>query len=126
MKRHAELYKIFTEDILLALSILLLAGALIVNQLHREQGQWVLIYKNNLLLFQADLRTARTIRVGKMLIEIKDRRVHVRRSDCPRQICAHEGWISQQGQTLVCVPNHVLIEIDVSKREEEISLPLNK
>jgi hypothetical protein len=46
-----------------------------------------------------------------MEIEISHGAVRVAKSDCPRGLCQHAGWISRSGSTIVCVPNHVLIEI---------------
>lgn len=48
---------------------------------------------------------------GKMLIEIKAGRIRVRESDCPRQVCVNTGWIRYPGETVVCVPYKVLIEV---------------
>ncbi len=28
---------------------------------------------------------------------------------CPRGICSHTGWISQRGETIVCLPNRIMI-----------------
>lgn len=30
---------------------------------------------------------------------------------CPNGICSHTGWISQGGESIVCVPNHLSIII---------------
>ncbi len=48
---------------------------------------------------------------GEMLIEIKEGRIRVRESDCPRKICVNTGWIKTPGQVIACVPNKVLVEI---------------
>lgn len=46
-----------------------------------------------------------------MEIEVSDGKVRVVKSDCPRQICVNMGWIAYAGDTIVCVPNRILIEI---------------
>ncbi len=46
-----------------------------------------------------------------MEIEVKEGRIRVLKSDCPQKICVQTGWISKPGQTIICVPNKVLIEI---------------
>ena len=48
---------------------------------------------------------------GKMLIEIKDNKLRVKKSECPRQVCVHMGWIRFTGETIICVPYKTLIEI---------------
>lgn len=32
-------------------------------------------------------------------------------ASCPDQICVHQGWISQPGETIVCLPNQVVVTI---------------
>jgi hypothetical protein len=48
---------------------------------------------------------------GKMLIEIKDKKLRVKKSECPRQLCVNVGWIRFTGETIICVPYKTLIEI---------------
>jgi hypothetical protein len=49
--------------------------------------------------------------LGTTRIEVRDRRLRVLSSPCPRQLCRHEGWIGGAGQVLVCVPNGVVIRL---------------
>jgi len=51
------------------------------------------------------------VSTGEMKIEVKEGKVRVVSSDCPRQVCVHQGAIAHPEQILVCVPNKVLIEI---------------
>ncbi len=46
--------------------------------------------------------------LGKMEIEIKDRRVRVVDAPCGRKICVQTGWIHKPYQTIICMPNHVV------------------
>lgn len=50
-------------------------------------------------------------RLGTTRIEVRDRRLRVLSSPCPRQLCRHEGWVGSAGQLLVCVPNGVVIRL---------------
>mgnify|MGYP000523636441 CR=1 FL=1 len=47
----------------------------------------------------------------KMLIEIKEKKIRVKRSDCPRQVCVNVGWVRFTGGKIICVPYKTLIEI---------------
>lgn len=42
---------------------------------------------------------------------IKGGKVQMMESDCKNKICIHDGAISKTHQTLVCLPNRVVIEI---------------
>jgi len=73
----------------------------------------VLIYQKSRLLMQAGLEKDKIIPIlnNKMQVEIKSGRARVLDSDCPHHICKNMGWIKYNGETIVCVPNQVLIEI---------------
>ncbi len=32
-------------------------------------------------------------------------------SICPRKICSHTGWIRRPGETIICVPNRLVIRL---------------
>lgn len=37
--------------------------------------------------------------------------VHVDRADCPDQACVKTGFINKAGQSIVCVPNQIIIRL---------------
>jgi len=41
----------------------------------------------------------------------KDKKVRVKKSECPRQLCANIGWIQHTGEAIICVPFKTLIEV---------------
>lgn len=49
--------------------------------------------------------------LGKTEIEVKDKRVRVVDSPCKRKICVQSGWIDKPYQTIICVPNRVVINL---------------
>ncbi|WP_407855326.1 NusG domain II-containing protein [Enterococcus hailinensis] len=49
---------------------------------------------------------------GEMnLIEINHQRVRIKEANCRDHICEAGGWIDQPGQTIVCLPHQLVIEI---------------
>jgi hypothetical protein len=48
---------------------------------------------------------------GYNLIKIKDQSVAIIDADCPDQICERPGFISKPGQSLVCLPHKMMVEI---------------
>jgi len=44
-----------------------------------------------------------------MMIEVKDRRIRVKDSDCPQKICVKHGWIRYGNDVIVCLPNKTII-----------------
>ncbi len=47
----------------------------------------------------------------KNIVIIRDGIVHMDYSNCKNQICVHTGEISKKGDTIVCLPNYVIVEI---------------
>jgi len=41
---------------------------------------------------------------------------------CPREICSHTGWIRRQGESIVCVPNRLLVQIIQAEGESADAL----
>lgn len=50
-------------------------------------------------------------------ITIKDGTVQMSYSDCKNQICVNDGQISKTNQSIVCLPNKVMVEITGGEEE---------
>ncbi|MCF6166776.1 MULTISPECIES: NusG domain II-containing protein [Furfurilactobacillus] len=45
---------------------------------------------------------------------VTDNRIQISDANCPDQICVHHSAISKPGQTIVCLPHKVLVEVKSS------------
>ena len=64
-------------------------------------------------VYQAGVRrhiTVAGIR-GPVEIDIHDGSVAVTSADCPQQVCRRTGRIHRAGAMIVCVPNHLLVQL---------------
>ncbi len=48
---------------------------------------------------------------GRNRIIIKDGTVHMEEASCPDKVCIKQGAVSETGQSIVCLPNHVIVTI---------------
>jgi hypothetical protein len=48
---------------------------------------------------------------GTNRLEIHDEGIEMHDADCPDQLCLSFGHITKRGDTIVCLPNRVLVEI---------------
>ena len=48
---------------------------------------------------------------GTNVLEIKDGQARMAKASCPDLLCVRQGWIRYTGQTLVCLPNKVVITL---------------
>ncbi|MCD8010034.1 MAG: NusG domain II-containing protein [Lachnospiraceae bacterium] len=48
---------------------------------------------------------------GTNILVIQDGRACITEASCPDGLCVGMGWISRSGQSIVCLPNQVVVEI---------------
>jgi len=52
------------------------------------------------------------------LLEIDGDRIRIKEANCGDQICVRRGWASKNGETIVCLPHKMVIEIQASDGSE--------
>ncbi|MBI4652175.1 NusG domain II-containing protein [Candidatus Desantisbacteria bacterium] len=58
--------------------------------------------------------------LGITEIEVLEKNIHILRSACPNHICIKAGWISKAGETLICLPNKIIVKIPLSGTDDKI------
>ena len=56
--------------------------------------------------------------LGDFEVTVKDGKVSITQNTCPQSYCKHIGPISHKGQSLVCAPNRIVIEIGKQIEDE--------
>ena len=51
-------------------------------------------------------------------IEIQDGQAKMEWADCPDQLCVHQKAISRTGESIICLPNQVVVSVQGSKESE--------
>ena len=57
-------------------------------------------------------------KIGTCILTIKDGKADMTFADCPNQICVHHEAIMNKGETIVCLPNRVVVEIGGAEDEK--------
>jgi len=59
---------------------------------------------------------------GYNIINVKEGKVSIISSDCTNQVCVHSGEISNEGEIIVCLPHHLIVEIinNIDNKKTEI------
>ncbi len=60
---------------------------------------------------------------GYNTVVVKDQKIGIIEADCPDKICIQEGFIRNPGETTVCLPHKVMIEICSTATEEPDIIP---
>lgn len=45
------------------------------------------------------------------IIEVDGNRIRIREASCGDQICVQRGWVQKNGETIVCLPHKLVIEV---------------
>ena len=125
--------KLTLYDILLILLILLFSFIIFMfnYRLGGLGGQkYVLVYVDNSLVKEISCHEGTESRVDFLFgkageyqatIEIREGMVRIlplTQELCPQGICTHTGWISRSYQSIVCVPNRIMIYFSEKEKQE--------
>lgn len=78
------------------------------------------VFYDNRLVATLDLARDETVLLKKsqyplllddLEVEVKDGRVHISKETSPNNICSKQGWTSSPITPLVCLPNHVFVQV---------------
>ncbi len=116
------------RDIILVLSMVIIAAAafLIINFAVKKDGSYAVIKVDGNVIKTQDLNSGETtIEVngyqgGVNKVVINDGKVSMTEADCPDELCVKTGKISRVGETIVCLPHRVVVEIKGSQDDDSI------
>ena len=104
---------------------LLLAGLLLllVSRIMAETGSRVLVRVNGEEYGSYSLDRDVQILIegykgGHDTLVIEEGRACVRNSDCPDHLCEGMGWIDSSGESIVCLPNRVVVTVEAGEGGE--------
>lgn len=60
---------------------------------------------------------------GHNLVVVRNQEIGIAEADCPDQICVHEGFIARPGETVICLPHKVMVEVKAAGNEEPDIIP---
>ena len=100
------------NDIILCAAICAFAAILsLILFAVRKEGKTVVVKVDNKTVCEYPLGTDREIALEHNTAVIENSEVYMLKADCKNQICVKTGKISKRGESIVCLPNRVVIEI---------------
>jgi hypothetical protein len=107
--------RVKNDIILIAVLLSLAALAALALMLLRTEGDTVVVTVDGEVWGEYALHENRSveIRVGESynLLVIEDGRAYVREASCPDGICSAHRPIRYDGESIICLPNRVVVEI---------------
>lgn len=110
--------KIRNDIILVAVILLIAAAGLLAVNFTKQEGSTVLVKIDGEVTKSYSINKNRTVDIvtgdnNEFLntLVIEDGKVYMSDADCPDKICKEHRPISYSGETIVCLPHRIVIEI---------------
>lgn len=117
-KGNTEMLKKYKKEIILAGALVILSCALFfINRIiFSKPGRQVEISVDGevvktLSLDKDDDLVIEGFKGGSNRVLIENGQVRVSEADCPDKVCVKQGFISQNGESIVCLPNRMIARI---------------
>lgn len=100
-------------DIILFVSLFLISLTLLFTFIFipKENGKTLVITVDGKETEHVPLNQDKTIYIGENKVIIKDSKASMEYAVCPDKVCVHQGEISKIGQTVVCLPQKIILEV---------------
>lgn len=95
----------------------------IYSQLIQKEGDYVVVSVDGEIVYEFSLDEEIDMEIegvnnGSNHLLIKGGKASIVDATCPDKLCVHQKSISKDKETIVCLPNKVVIEIRASKEKE--------
>ncbi len=111
-------YKKFRKNDVYLIGILIVIGiaGLLLMQAGKKQGGTVVVKVDGKVYKEFNLSENQTVEIvngkgNKNILEVKDGKVNMTYADCNNQVCVNHKKIMYNGETIICMPNDVIVEI---------------
>ena len=107
--------KIRNDIILIAVILIICLGVFLCFKSNLKSGKSAVVTVNGEKVMTLSLseNTIKKINtdLGENIIEINSGVVNISQADCPDKICVHHRAIKSTGETIVCLPHKLVVEI---------------
>ena len=106
------------RDIMLIATLIIVGAAafLIINFVVKKDGITAAVKVDGNIVYMLPLDKNASVTVegyqgGSNTVVIENGTVYMKDADCPDKLCEKTGKISKNGETIVCLPHRVVVEI---------------
>ena len=101
--------------ILIIIIIFISLSLLLFFKLTNRESNQALVYNDNKLILTIDLTKDDKYQVmglnGEVDIEVKNNQIRVTSETSNYHLCSKQGYISKSWETIVCLPNKIIIRV---------------
>ena len=125
LEKSFQMNKRFDRKDFVFIGVLLLVFVVIFVFCSRmkKAGSMVIVEKNGKTYCSTSLYEDQRIEIeddnGNItnILIIEDKKAYMQEADCPDQLCVHQKAISKTGETIVCLPNRVVVSISSHEKD---------
>ena len=104
------------KDIILIIIILIFSTLIFIYyKLNNNEVENAIVYHKKDIILNIDLNINNTYQVegdnGIVKIEVNNKRIKVIEENSPYHLCSKQGYISRPNESIICLPNRIIIEI---------------
>ena len=116
------------NDLILAVVMILVAAAgFLWYNFSKEEGGYVALIQNGTEIQSFSLNEEQEYRIeledGRYnLLQIQGGKVYMKEASCPDQICVNHRPVSNVGETIVCLPNEIVLKVVEQSSKPEIDM----
>ena len=126
---ESQKHKIRNDVILAAVLLILAAASLLWWRLGRTEGAWVSVSVDGVQQAVYPLSEDREVEIltgdedeHRNVLVIRENKAYVTEADCPDSICVKTRAASYAGETIVCLPHKLVIEIQAEKADAQLDM----
>lgn len=75
-------------------------------------GKTVTVKQNNETVYKGSLYTDKEVKLDGNTLIIKDGVCFMKSAECKNKVCVHTGKISKKGESIICLPNRIIAQIE--------------
>lgn len=77
-----------------------------------DEASRVIIKQDNKIVYDQSIDQNAKFDAGTNFVVIQDGAVFIKQADCKNQDCVNMGKITKKGESIICLPNKVIVEIE--------------
>ena len=108
------------DFLLIGLILLIAVSVMGYHYLKEDTGMGKAVIRVDGELYgEYDLSKDQTIDIqGTNTLEIHDGKARMSSADCPDKLCVHQKAVSRDGESIICLPNKVVVSIEGGEDRE--------
>lgn len=106
-----------SDYILIVILVTILLTSIIVTNKQSKQSNEAIVYYDNEIALRIDLNTKLKDYIvkgynGDVKIKAGEGKIKVVQENSPLHLCSKQGYISKSHETIVCLPNKIVIKLE--------------